>query len=556
MKNNSGQEEKLTILYGHLSDDDGSDIESNSISNQRTILQDYAKKHGYLRTRFICDDGVSGTTFDRPGFREMESLIEEGKVSTVIVKDLSRFGRNYLEVGRYLEVLYPTLGVKFIAIQENVDTMGGKGLEMIPFHNIFNEWYAAQTSKKIRAVNAMKAANGKRVSTLVPYGYRKDPEDHEKWLIDPPAAEIVRKIYSLCISGRGPTQIARQLENEKVLTPAAYCESVGRPSVHKPPKEKYHWDSNTVIGILENRQYTGCTVNNRTTTLSYKLHKTVYRPEEEWQIIPDTQEAIIDEDTWMRVQELRKNKRRNAATGRKSIFAGLLYCADCGAKLHFCAAKSLSRSQEYYRCSNYKNGRGTCGVHYIRDIVLQKIVLEAVTGLSVFARCYESVFLLMLAQRDEESRKAKIRQAQAEQENCRRRIREIDRIIAQMYEDNVSGKISDERFSRMSLTYEFEQKKLEKTAAEADEVLRNAEQKTADLRMLLKGLRGFSELKELTPEIVNTLIRRIEVHSSDKSSGQNRVKVDIYFTAVGMIDLPTEKELSEMTFEIRKKQSA
>ncbi len=281
-KQNQGQEEKITALYGRLSDDDGVDMESNSISNQRTILQDYAKKNGYLHPVFFYDDGVSGTTFERPGFKEMETMIEAGKVSTIIVKDLSRFGRNYLEVGRYLEIVYPTLGVKFIAIQENVDTLAGTGTEMMPFHNIFNEWYASQTSKKIRAVWAMKAANGKRVSPTVPFGYVKDKDNREIWHIDEPAAEVVRKIFALCLAGLGPLQIAKQLEREKILTPTAYYISMGRDVRNLMPANPYLWAESTIEKILANRQYTGCAVNFKTTSVSYKVHKTVYKPEEEW----------------------------------------------------------------------------------------------------------------------------------------------------------------------------------------------------------------------------------------------------------------------------------
>ncbi len=548
----NGQEEKLTVLYGRLSDDDGVDLESNSITNQRTILQDYARSHGYPNTRFFFDDGVSGTTFDRPGFREMESLAEAGKVSTIIVKDLSRFGRNYLEVGRYLEVVYPTLGVKFIAIQENVDTMDGTGTEMMPFHNIFNEWYAAQTSKKIRAVWAMKAANGKRVGSSVPYGYRKDPEDHEKWLIDPEAAEVVREIYALCIAGRGPSQIARDLDAKQVPTPTAHFQNMGLPVSNPAPAQPCRWSDRSVDRILSNRQYTGCTVNFKTTTVSYKVQKTVYKPREEWQIIPNTQEAIIDESTWLRVQELRKNKRRPTKTGKKSLFSGLVFCPDCGAKLHFCAAKSLRRDQEFFRCANYKEGRGKCRIHYIRDIVLQKIVTEAVSDLSDFVRCYEPVFLYMLEQKEIVSRKQEQQAAEANLETWRRRSREIDRIISRLYEDNTAGKITDERFSRLMLGYETEQRDLEKKIAENEEKLCDLVKAAVDLRALLEGFRKFTELKELTPEIVNTLIKRIEVHNSDRHDGHCHVKVDIYFTAVGMIDRPSEEEIREMTAQMQK----
>ena len=555
--NKSGQEEKITALYGRLSDDDGVDIESNSIANQRTILQDYARKNGYLHPQFFCDDGVSGTTFERPGFKEMEALVEAGKVSTVIVKDLSRFGRNYLEVGRYLEVVYPTLGVKFIAIQENVDTLAGTGTEMMPFHNIFNEWYAAQTSKKIRAVWAMKASKGKRIASSVPYGYVKDPDDHEKWHIDEPAAQVVRKIYALCLAGRGPMQIARQLGDEHIMCPTAYRLSQGRPGCHLPPAEPYLWDQRTVANVLANRQYTGCTVNFKTTTISYKVHKEVHKPEDEWQIIPNTQEPIIDENTWLRVQELRNNRRRPTATGRTSLFSGLVYCYDCGAKLHFCAAKSLKRNQEHFRCSNYKSGRGKCSVHFIRDVVLEKIVYEAVSGLADFVRCYESDFLIMQEQKETVIRKKELQTAKNQLEQAKRRVAEIDRIISRIYEDNISGKISDERFGKMAATYEAEQKELEKSIADCEEKLKEADKAAIDLRMLLNGLREFSMVRELTPTIVNTLIQRIEIHNNDKSSGHCHVKVDIYFTAVGMIDIPTKQELEQLRADyLKRMQSA
>ncbi len=551
-KQNDGQEEKITALYGRLSDDDGVDMESNSISNQRTILQDYAKKNGYLHPVFFYDDGVSGTTFERPGFKEMEALVEAGKVSTIIVKDLSRFGRNYLEVGRYLEIVYPTLGVKFIAIQENVDTLAGTGTEMMPFHNIFNEWYASQTSKKIRAVWAMKAANGKRVSPTVPYGYVKDKDNREIWHIDEPAAAVVRKIFALCLAGLGPLQIAKQLERDKILTPTAYYISVGRDARNPMPADPYLWAESTIENILANRQYTGCAVNFKTTSVSYKVHKTVYKPEEEWQIIPNMQEPIIDENTWLRVQELRKNKRRPTATGRKSLFSGLIFCPDCGAKLHFCAAKSLKLNQEFYRCANYKSGRGSCKIHYIRNVVLEQIVQTAVSDLADFVRNYEAIFLYMLSRKTEAEKKTELLAMRQRLSAAQARIFEIDRVISRLYEDNILGKISDERFSKMSAGYEAEQKALEAEVDEIEQKLRDADKAGVDLRMLLKGLREFTEVKELTPGLVNTLIRRIEVHNSDRSSGKITVKVDIYFTAAGMIDLPTEKELEKLISKFQK----
>lgn len=551
-QNMTGQTaEEITALYGRLSQDDGLEGESNSISNQKEILMKYAKEHNLKNPRYFLDDGISGTTFERSGFKEMQALAESGIVKTIVVKDLSRFGRNYIEVGEYLEIKYPSLGVRFISIQENVDTLQNSGAEMMPFHNIFNEWYAAQTSKKIRAVWQMKAASGKRVSSTVPYGYMKSPDDKEKWIIDEEAAEVVRKIFSLALAGRGVSQIARQLEQEKILIPTAYKIEKGLSSTHKYPEKPYYWEKSTVANILDNRQYTGCTVNFKTTTVSYKVHKVIHKPDDEQQIIPNTQEAVISEDLWLRVQELRKNKRRPTATGRTSLFSGLVYCPDCGAKLHFAAAKSMTRQQEHFRCANYKSGRGDCQVHFIRDIVLERIVFEAISNLADFVRCYEPVFLYLMAAKNQTARKSELQKLKTKVESSKRRISELDMIISHIYEDNILGKLSDDRYSRMASMYETEQKELIKTVSDGEKELETAEQKNVDMRLLLKTLRELTDFKELTPTIVNSLIQRIEVHNNDKSSGHCYVKVDIYFTAVGIIDIPDEKEISEIISKIQ-----
>lgn len=549
--NTKGQKkEKITALYCRLSQDDGREGESNSISNQKEILLAYAKRNGFLHPEFFVDDGISGTTFERPDFQRMQRMVENGEVATIIVKDLSRFGRNYLDVGNYLEIKYPTLGVRFIAIQENVDTFQETGTEMMPFNNIFNEWYAAQTSKKIRAVNQMKAANGKRVSSAVPYGYVKNPDNKDEWLIDEPAAEIVRKIFALTLAGRGIMQIARQLEDEKVLIPTAYHISKGRAVKKQVPANPYAWQDSTVGHIISNMQYTGCTVNFMSTTISYKVHKTVYKPQEEWQIIPDTQPAIIDRDTWLRVQELREHRIRPTATGRTSLFSGLVYCADCGSKLHFCAAKSLKPNQEHFRCANYKSGRGSCQIHYIRNVTLEKTVLEAINNLADFVRCYEPIFLYMMAQKNIVSKQVEQKKLTAFVENGKQRIKDLDVLISRIYEDNILGKLSDERFARMSENYEAEQKELLSKVAESEAKLREMNKAGIDFKVLLKTLREFTEIKELTPTIVNKLIQRIEVHNNDKSSGHCYVKVDIYFTAAGLIDIPSAEEIQALMAKI------
>lgn len=549
---NGQTEEKITALYCRLSvDDEKKDAESNSITNQKQILLDYCQKQGFTNTMFFVDDGISGTSFERGGFQQMQKMVEEGKICRVIVKDLSRFGREMVEAGRLTQIVYPSLGVTFISLHENVNSTTGEGMEMLPFYNIFNEWYAAQTSKKIRAVWQSKAENGKRVSPTVPFGYVKDPDDKEKWLIDEPAAEVVRKIYALCLAGRGPSQIARQLEKEKILVPSAYYESVGRSHAQKVPTNPYSWDQKTVVGIIENRQYTGCAVNFKSTTVSYKVHKKIHNATEDYQIIPNMQEPIISEEQWLRVQELRKHRCRPTATGRASLFSGLVYCPDCGAKLHFCAAKSLKRNQEFWRCSNYKDGRGTCQIHYIRDVVLERIVLEAISSLADFVKCHEPVFLYMLAKKTNAMRQKEHKRLEQAVEQGTKRIAEIDRLIEKVFEQNAIGVLSDERFSKMLQSYEKEQKALTQEVAESRQILEEAKQKATDLRLLLRTLREMTEINELTPTLVNSLIERIEVHNNDKSSGHCYVKVDIYFTAVGMIDIPTEQEILAMMEEIR-----
>ena len=550
-------ENKITALYCRLSQDDGREGESNSISNQKEILAQYARANGFHNTMFFVDDGISGTTFDRPDFQRMQRMIENGEIGVVIVKDLSRFGRNYLDVGEYLEIKYPTLGVRFIAIQENVDTLKNTGTEMMPFNNIFNEWYAAQTSKKIRAVWKSKADKGERIASAIPYGYIKSQDDPKQWIIDEEAAKVVRYIFELTLEGLGPMKIARRLEDEQILSPTAYYLENGRKSSNDiSARGKCAWSTTSVRHILENRQYTGCTVNFKTSLVSYKVHKTVYNPEEEWQIIPNTQEAIIDEDTFNRVQELRDSRRRNTATGRESLFSGLLYCADCKSKLYFCAAKSIKPEQEFHRCSAYKENRGSCSIHFIREVVLREAILELVKRVALFIQQYEAVFLYMYAKKHNITKEVNSRNMKATIERNKRRIKELDKLIERIYEDNVLGKIPDARFSKMMASYEAEQNQLVTETAKAEESLKPMEQDKVDLRAFLETIRQCTDIKELTPAIVNRLIRRIEVHNSEKIDGRKQVRLDVYFTAVGLIDIPGEKELIEMMREIQSAKSA
>ena len=556
MKKQTESIEKITALYCRLSQDDGIDGESNSISNQKEILMQYAKQHKLPNPRFFVDDGISGTTFERNGFKEMQALAEAGQVATIVVKDLSRFGRNYLEVGKYLEITYPTLGIRFIAIQENVDTSQNGGTEMMPFHNIFNEWYAAQTSKKIRAVWKSKGEKGERVSSSVPYGYMKSPDNPKQWIVDEPVAEIVRYIYKLCLEGLGPTQIAKRLTKERILTPTAYSMSLGKAVSNKNITDPYKWVTETVKRILADRQYTGCTVNFKSTILSYKVHKKIKNDESKWQIIPNTQKAIIDEDTFNRVQELRNGRRRNTATGRTSLFSGLAYCADCGSKLYFCASKSIAEDKEFFRCSAYKDNTGSCTIHFIRNVVLEQIVLETIQKVAEYIAQFEPVFLYLFAKKHKLSKQQDLKAAKLKLSQSKARIEEIDRVLTKLYEDNALGKITDERFERLSATYEKEQRELAESISKAESDIANAEQDNVDLKIFLKTIRACTDLKELTPEIVNTLIKRIDVHNPDEKFKHRRVKIDIYFTAVGLISIPDEKELLSLMDEIRNEKSA
>lgn len=535
---------KITALYCRLSQDDGRDGESNSISNQKAILSQYAKENGYLHPEFFVDDGISGTTFDRPGFKRMQQMAENGEIGTIIVKDLSRFGRETIEMGRLTQVVYPSLGITFIAIQENVNTITGTGLEMMPFYNIFNEWYAEQTSKKIKAVWKSKAENGERVSAAVPFGYMKSSDNPKQWIVDEPAAKIVRYIFELCLAGLGPMKIARRLEDEQIICPTEHYYRKGIKASNPRPQNPYIWDQTTVRHILENRQYTGCTVNFKSTFVSFKVKKKVHIPEEEWQIIPNTQEAIIDDDTFERVQELRKHRRRNTATGKMSVFSGLLYCADCGSKLYYCASKSIKDGQEFYRCSQYKENRGSCTIHFIRDSVLKKLVLDTIRKVAKYVQEFEPVFLYLFAEQNTLGREKSIRNMRQNIEKAKTRIKELDMLIERIYEDNVLGKISDERFLRMSANYESEQKELLATVESDEQTVKKAEQEKVDLKVFLDTIRKCTDLEELTPTIVNTLIKRIDVHSSVKDdNGVKHVPIDVSFTAVGIINVPTEKEL-------------
>ena len=370
-------------------------------------------------------------------------------------------------------------------------------------------------------------------------------------MIDEPAALVVKKIYGLCLNGKGPQQIARQLEKEKVIIPTAYYDTIGRKHSTKTPHNIYGWDESTGVYILENRQYTGCAVDFMTTTVSYKIHKIINNPEEKQQSIPNMQEQILSDEQWLQVQEVRKNRIRPTATGRTSLFAGKVFCADCGSKLHFCAEKSLRPDQDFYRCANYKDGRGECNIHYIRNVVLERIVLEEISDFVDFIRCYEPVFLYMLAKKHNILQQMECRKLKQFLEYGEKRIKDLDKLISGAYSDYKLGEINEKRYRRLMKEYESEQYGLEPQVEKSKSELETFNQKTVDLRLLLKTVRAQTDINELTPALVNLLIERIEVHNNDKYDGHCHVKVDIYFTVVGMMSIPDEKEIQAMMEEMK-----
>ena len=529
------QPEKITALYCRLSQDDALDGESNSITNQKTLLSKYAAEHGFRNIQFFIDDGYSGTSFQSPGFQEMMRYVKDYSVSAVIVKDLSRLGREYSYMGRLQDFIFPAYDVRFIAINDDVDSAKGEN-DFAVFKNVFNDYYAKDTSKKIRAVVKMRGEAGEHIASNPPYGYIKDPQDKKKWIVDEGAAKVVRRIFNLCIAGKGPMQIAKILTDDKVLTVTAYH---ARQKGWTMPENLYQWCAKSVAGILERREYTGCTVNFKTYTKSLKFKKRMENPVENQKVFEDTQPAIIEKGQWERVQELRKNKRRPTKTGRTSMFSGLLYCADCGAKLYFCTCNTYKdNSQNHFVCSNYKSNTGSCKIHYIREQVLYRIVLETIQRTLTYVRMFRKDFKLEMLAQDEESRKAELAEKQKALSGAKKRMEDLDRIIQHIYEDNVLGKLSDSRYLKLSRQYEKEQAEIEQLAAVLEREIETQAGQVSDVNKFLKLVDKYLDIPELDAAILNELVSRIVVHSPVRENGRKQVRIDLYFTYVGQIRIP------------------
>lgn len=542
MTANTNYPDNITALYARLSQEDALDGESNSIANQKKILLKYATDNHFSNPTFFIDDGVSGVTFDRPGWNEMIRLAEAGKVQTVIVKDMSRMGRDYLKVGYYTESFFVERDIRYIAINDGVDSDKGDN-DFTPFRNLFNDFYARDTSKKIRAVMRAKGNAGEHLCTNPPYGYMKDPADRKKWIVDEGAAEIVKRVFDLCIAGKGPMQIAKLLTVEHVLTVKAhYAQRAGKPLPEKP----YHWNPKSVAGILERPEYTGCTVNFKTYSKSHKLKKRLHNVPENQRIFPNTQPAIIDEQVFVRVQELRENKRRPAKQAeRQGLFSGLLYCADCGSKLHFATGKNMTPQQDCYRCSRYKSNTGDCTMHFIREETLKLFVLQRIFDVTALffddAMAFEEAAKKQHFQEAEkEAQKRKREIAQAE-----KRIAELDRIFKRIYEDDISGTISHERFLKLSADYEAEQRELTEQVKVWREAVETFEQDQADFASFAAIVRKYVGIRELTPTIVNEFVKKIIVHAPDKSSGHRRQKIELVWNFIGEVNLPGDDQTVE-----------
>ena len=541
--NNQG--EKWTALYVRHSRDDENEGDSNSIQHQIEILTKYCKDHDISRYQIYKDDGFSGTNFKRPGFLDMIGDIEAGLVNMVIVKDMSRFGRNYLEVGLYTEIRFPEMGVRFIAVNDGVDSDDQMGNDFTPFRNIINEWYAKDTSKKIRAVFRNKGMSGQRLAVNAPYGYIKGEDGH--LLVDEETAPVVELIFQLCVEGNGPGKIARMLKEREIPTPGTITfQRTGQTSRYFPD-DPCRWNPATVLSILGQDAYLGRTTNFKTTKLSYKSKKTVINSPDKWAVFEGTHEAIIDKETWEIVQKSREHRRRPTKMGEMGLFSGLAYCADCGAKLYHHRSITLTKEQESYICSNYQS-RKKCTAHYIRAVVLEQLVLQNLQRVVAYAQEDENEFVRRVMENKTAVQRAEQEQAKRKLEKQERRISELDRIIQQLYEDRVSGALSAERFAKLSGGYEKEQEELKQSAKELQAIVNTIETQAVNVQSFLKIVRKYTAPTELTPALLREFVEKIVVHAPDKSSGHRTQRIDVHYNFIGEIDFsPEYSQVSRQT---------
>lgn len=529
----------ITALYCRLSRDDDFEGDSNSIVHQKEMLLAYAQKNGFFDTEFYVDDGYSGTNFERPEFKRMMCDIEDGKVKTIIVKDMSRFGREYLQVGTYTELIFPERGVRFIAVNDGVDSDKGDN-DFTPFRNIINEWYAKDTSKKVKAVIKSKANAGKSITNFPSYGYIFDENDIDNWLIDDTAADIVRRIFSEFISGKTISDIAHRLSADKILNPLnhkrLYTFKNKRASFGD---NAYKWCPSTISWILDNEIYIGTVVDFKTYSLSYKSKKRIPTPESERKVIPNHHPPIIDPDTWNAVRNLRKFKRKYTKNNDIPLFSGYVFCADCGARMSYFSRSRLRKngsSNSGYMCSTYKRRDG-CSTHYIRDEVLKELVLERIRSVTDFVRNSEKEFLSIVSKTSENVSKREKNSVSKNMAKAQKRENELNMLLSALYEDKVAGSITIEAFNRLSEKYLDEQHQLEEKMGELNEKLEKLDKVKADVSGFVKLVKSYTEVTEVTPDILAMFIDKILIHKAEKIDGKRTIKVDIYFKGIGNMDL-------------------
>ena len=531
----------ITALYCRLSRDDGAEGESNSIANQKKLLAKYAKEHGFTNTKFYVDDGYTGTNFNRPGFQQMLEDMEMGYISTVIVKDSSRFGRNYLEVGQYTDYYFPEHNIRFIAINDCIDSENGED-DFSAFRNVMNEMYAKDISRKVRSSHRLRGNAGEPLSQP-PYGYMKSPENKKKWILDPDAAEVVQRVFRLCIEGNGNETIARILQEDKVLVPQAYWQSKGLPRGGKKTQPNpYKWCKTTIAKMLSQQEYCGDVINFKSYSKSFRNKTRIENPKENWAIFKDVHEPIIDRETWERVQELTKNSKRRKPKNenvKKSIFTNLLYCGDCGHKLWFNINKQ-NPSIRFYSCSNYKGIRGTCeSTHYVREDSLEQVVKMELFKLATFLDHDEIAFAELLEHKTNKDALAERKAAESALAAATARSQELLRLYERVYEDNVNGKVTDDWFMRLSHKYEVEQEELKKQMFDLKNKLDRLNAAQNSSGSFIRAIRKFMTMQTLTPIVLQELIDKIEVFPIE-GTGKNRTqRLVIHYRFVGCIDLPS-----------------
>ena len=536
--NNRKSRDVTAFLYERLSRDDNLEGESYSIGNQKKLLTKVAKEKGYTNLVHFLDDGISGVTMDRPGFNDMMEQLAAGKAAAVFVKDLSRLGRNYIEVGRLTEEFFPEHDIRLVAVSDNIDTAEGEN-ELAPIRNLFNEWYARDISKKRRISNKIKGNAGEPMGPP-PYGYKKDPDDPKRWVVDEEAAQVVRRIFRMTVDGYGTEQIATILSEEKVLTPIAYWREKG---VNRPGKSKlrgpYMWNSSTITHILSLQEYCGDILNFKTYSKSYKNKKRLANDRENWVIFQDVHDPIIERAVFEQVQQKRgKIRKRRTHEGERNMFSGLLVCADCGHNLHFHFNQG-NPDIKYFNCSNYKGNRGSCtSTHYVRVDFLEQVVLGEIRRLTKFASQFEDEFVKAVIGHSQQAEGTDRKLKEKELKALQARDEELDGLFERIYEDNVSGKLSDDRFARMSRRYEEEQKELaEKIKALRAEIDKQSSQSmTTD--MFISLVRKYTRARKLTPRMLNELIEKIEVFNAEKIDGVWEQRLRIHYNCVGVIEIP------------------